>query len=212
MTMEPQATHHMDKSAWGPGPWQDEPDRIEWRDEATGLPCLIVRNPGGALCGYAAVAPGHPLHGKSYGDEVPELCALHTERLGKPLGEQPGLGLMIAMLSGSAETPTMTSAIDVHGGVTYTDRCQAGGKICHVAQPGEPEDVWWIGFDCAHAGDVTPSHRSRGYPRFDSYESYRTVDYVRAEVTSLASQLARVVVGSEQAEFAPAVDSLPAGE
>jgi hypothetical protein len=30
----------IDKSQWGPGPWQDEPDKKQWQDEATGLPCL----------------------------------------------------------------------------------------------------------------------------------------------------------------------------
>lgn len=28
---------YIDKSAWGAGPWLDEPDRLEWRDPATGL-------------------------------------------------------------------------------------------------------------------------------------------------------------------------------
>jgi hypothetical protein len=57
-----------DKSEWGPGPWQDEPDKAQWTDKATGLPCLIVRNSLGALCGYVGVAEGHPLFGKSYED------------------------------------------------------------------------------------------------------------------------------------------------
>ena len=49
----------MDKSVWGPGPWQNEPDKRQWQDEATGLPCLIVRNSMGALCGYVGVSEGH---------------------------------------------------------------------------------------------------------------------------------------------------------
>jgi hypothetical protein len=57
-----------DKTDWGPGPWQDEPDKRQWVDEATGLPCLIVRNDMGGLCGYVGVADGHPLFGKQYGD------------------------------------------------------------------------------------------------------------------------------------------------
>ena len=61
-----------DKSTWGPGPWQDEPDKVQWRDEATGLPCLIVRNRMGAWCGYAGVSNGHPLFGES-GDEIHSL-------------------------------------------------------------------------------------------------------------------------------------------
>src|SRR5258708_7790184 len=58
----------IDKSEWGPGQWLDEPDKIQWQDEATGLPCLVVRGPVGALCGYVGVAPNHSLHGKGYDD------------------------------------------------------------------------------------------------------------------------------------------------
>jgi hypothetical protein len=55
-----------DKSAWGPGAWQDEPDKRQWTDEATGLPCLIVRHPlHGHLCGYVGVSEGHPAFGVS---------------------------------------------------------------------------------------------------------------------------------------------------
>lgn len=43
---------------WGDGPWNDEPDRVEWR--AHGFPCLIVRAPLGHLCGYVGVPPEHP--------------------------------------------------------------------------------------------------------------------------------------------------------
>jgi hypothetical protein len=48
------------------GPWSSEPSKMQWVDRASGLPCLIVRNGLGALCGYAGVTPGHPLHGKGY--------------------------------------------------------------------------------------------------------------------------------------------------
>jgi hypothetical protein len=59
-----------DKSGWGSGPWQDEPDKLQWTDEATGLPCLIKRNTHvtGALCGYVGVAEGHPDFQKDYDD------------------------------------------------------------------------------------------------------------------------------------------------
>ncbi len=61
------AEKKMDKSKWGDGPWQTEPDRKEW--EHAGFPCLIVRvESHGALCGYVAVPPGHPWHGKGYDD------------------------------------------------------------------------------------------------------------------------------------------------
>jgi hypothetical protein len=42
--------------------WDNEPDRVEF--ESLGLPCLIVRNPFGALCGYVGVPEGHPWYYK----------------------------------------------------------------------------------------------------------------------------------------------------
>lgn len=50
---------------WPEGPWDDEPDKIQYTDAASGLPCLIIRNPSmGSLCGYVGVPPDHPWHGQ----------------------------------------------------------------------------------------------------------------------------------------------------
>lgn len=150
--------------SWGPGPWDNEPDKVSWTDPATGRPCLIVRGPIGALCGYVAVDPGHPLHGAGY-DEVPD--EVHDA---------------------------------AHGGLTFADACahsedEAHG-ICHVPQPGQPEDVWWFGFDCAHHMDLVPgtdatrAHYGLG-PMHSSFpETYRTIRYVAGRCRSLASALA----------------------
>jgi len=67
METERQYTH-MDKSEWGEGPWQAEPDKLQWIDAATNLDCLAVRNHMGCWCGYVGVPPEHPLHGKDYQD------------------------------------------------------------------------------------------------------------------------------------------------
>lgn len=66
---ETQDGYVLPKRAWGPGPWQDEPDKAQWIDPATGLDCLIVRNHMGSLCGYVGVPPGHIFHGADY--EIP---------------------------------------------------------------------------------------------------------------------------------------------
>lgn len=59
----------VEKGSWPSGPWQDEPDRVEW--EENGYPCLALRNPSwGVWCGYVAVPSGHPWHGKGC-DDVP---------------------------------------------------------------------------------------------------------------------------------------------
>jgi hypothetical protein len=147
-----------DRSRWPSGPWDSEPDLVEWRDEATGYPCLVVRGPMGALCGYVGVPPEHPWHGKEYGD-TPFEC-------------------------------------EVHGGVTYSDKC--AGHICHVPRPGESEHVWWFGFDCAHSGDVSPGlfALTGQIPRTDHGlwdETYKTMAYVQGETERLAG----VVKGHE---------------
>ena len=59
----------IDKSKWPRrGPWDSESDKMEWTDIDTGMACLIVRGPSGALCGYVAVEESHPLYEKYYGD------------------------------------------------------------------------------------------------------------------------------------------------
>lgn len=80
--------------------------------------------------------------------------------------------------------------VDVHGGLTYSDECQ--GAICHVPAPGDPDNVWWFGFDCGHCFDIVPffSIDSR-WPNFDD-STYKDINYVRNETKRLAEQLAQM--------------------
>jgi hypothetical protein len=87
--------------------------------------------------------------------------------------------------------------VDVHGGLTYSEPCVEGGHICHVPQPGEPEAVWWQGFDCSHAWDISPARAHLpGFSVVSSSmgESYKPVAYVRWQVELLAEQ-ARAAAG-----------------
>jgi len=151
----------LDKSNWVPGEWQNEPDKIQWQDEATGLPCLLVRNAHfGNLCGYVGVPKTHPMYGETDHDDL-----------------------------------------SVHGGITFSSTCDKGALdeahgICHLPDPGEPDDVWWLGFDCAHAGDVTAISEIYMEKELRSmsdslrgYGTYRNVEYVKAECARLAQQL-----------------------
>ena len=51
---------------WPDGPWNSEPDKRQWVDDATGLDCLMHRNGSGAWCGYVGVPETHPLFAKEY--------------------------------------------------------------------------------------------------------------------------------------------------
>ena len=151
---------NVDKTSWGNGPWQDEPDKEQWQNAATGLPCLLKRNPEtGALCGYVGIDPEHPMHGWDY-DALP---------------------------------------FDVHGGLTFSDGCQTGPPgetVYHIPEAGEPDNVWWIGFDCAHADDLMPGTvailADLSPPMADRLgdETYRDVAFVKAECAMLAKQIA----------------------
>jgi hypothetical protein len=111
----------------------------------------MVRSSLGNWCGYVAVPPGHPAHGKHY-DNVD---------------------------------------VDAHGGLTFSGACE--GQICHVPKPGEPDDVWWLGFDCAHGGDVVPGLAAHWHFLSDYIgESYKGVEWVKWQVRKLAGQLARM--------------------
>lgn len=64
----------IDRTGWPTGPWDDEPDRADWIDAATGTPCLALRNAiFGSWSGYVLVGPRHPWHGRGYDDIVAEV-------------------------------------------------------------------------------------------------------------------------------------------
>jgi hypothetical protein len=148
------------RDKWGPGPWDDEPDKVEWRDRDTRMPCIARRHEMGHWCGYVAVPREHPWY---LSDDAP---------------------------------------VNVHGGQTFGSLCdprEDERSVCHVPMPGEPDDVWWIGFDCAHAGDVQPGMDAifreigRATPLMGLAgrpSQYRTLGYVFEECHRLAAQAA----------------------
>ena len=142
---------NIDKSSWPRGIWDAEPDKVQWQDEATGLPCIAKRVPySGHWCGYVGVPPTHPFYEKDY-DEVDD--------------------------------------VECHGGLTFASSCQEGEPgetICYVPAPGEPDDIWWLGFDCAHWSDYQPAMEQFG--RLPA-GTYRTLAYVKDQCASLAAQL-----------------------
>jgi hypothetical protein len=77
---------------------------------------------------------------------------------------------------------------DVHGGLTFAEPDTDCGK-------GGGDDAWWLGFDCAHAGDAAdpslPGRDGKPLPfRMPSFggDAIRTTDYVAAQCIALAEQ------------------------
>lgn len=48
----------IDKSEWGEGPWQDEPDELNY--EERGFRCLLIRSVFGAWVAYVEIPKDHP--------------------------------------------------------------------------------------------------------------------------------------------------------
>lgn len=48
--------------------------------------------------------------------------------------------------------------VDVHGGLTYSESDPPGCALLQLslASGAGPPPSWWLGFDCAHAGDFIP--------------------------------------------------------
>lgn len=168
--METKSYTTIDRKAaeWPSGPWDDEPDKMQWPDAETELPCLAVRNShNGNWCGYVGVSEGHPLFQVGYNEAM--------------IGDD---------------------CIEVHGGLTFADMCQPRDDesvgICHVPAEGEPDHVWWLGFDCAHSFDWSPRDayyektKDGGIWARDHDRNYKSLAYVRSQCANLARQLLSV--------------------
>jgi hypothetical protein len=86
--------------------------------------------------------------------------------------------------------------VRVHGGLTYSAHCDEYREhgICHIPDPGEPDDTYWLGFDCAHSDDLSPGLHE--YYQWD-WGKYRTLAYVREQCQYLAWQLKAMEVSNE---------------
>lgn len=186
----------LDKSQWGPGPWQSEPDNRTWVDAATRLPCAMVRAPvTGAWCGYVGLVPGHRAYRWAFEPKDPE------RRKGEKYREY-----MTRCWQARAQHTTGYAIIDefvrCHGGLTWG----SGSEGCHITAPRGYTRVRWLGFDCAHFMDVSPAidaltarimgpeHAQqraalRALSADDWPTTYKDVAYVQASCEQLAADL-----------------------
>jgi hypothetical protein len=186
----------MDKTTWGPGPWQTEPDELSWTDERTGLACHMQRHDiTGTWCGYVGVPPGHAFFGWGYHDHV----EIQDGDLASAADDVDVVGAFLYAMSGGYDHGTIELGMILrcHRGITWA------GELPDSDKPGASR-LWWFGFDTAHAWDTAPGldaamrrlmppeyleETKRLFDSLSRKNTYRDLDYVRTEVTSLAFQL-----------------------
>jgi hypothetical protein len=152
----------------------------DWRYK--GYDCQVLMTPMGHRCGYVRVPPGHPWWLKDYDD--PSTVA---EQIEEREINYDRISLLGALAGVNREGPepwlrTIEAQVEVHGGLTY-----AGELV---------DGQWWLGFDCAHAGDLrSPSVEAEYAARFGrepwgtEMGHYWTNREVIAEVLFLADQV-----------------------
>lgn len=153
----------IDRTNWPKGPWDSEPDKEQWVDKETCYPCIILRHDvSGHLCGYVGIDKAHPMYKKMYIDFEEDL--------------------------------------DAHGGITYTELLSDDMRpnplntslLADSETSVNSNSLWWIGFDCAHLGDLEPNNRwNKPATMYKYKETYKDWDYVKNQCEQLALQLYR---------------------
>lgn len=156
---------------------------------SSGLRCVAIALSAGHRCGYVGLPKSHPLFGVGHGEYSPALDALWTTAKEGPIGDRGIVPIFCAMLHEADEVQATPELVfDVHGSITYA-RCEAGYPVEH-------DDLWWYGFDCAHAGDAKDFDLMDNvdligfYCRFGNAGIVRDLAFVIAECEKLAAQLA----------------------
>lgn len=166
-----------ERHTYSDGPWETEPDRVAWIDAQTGYPCLILRQETGALAGYVAVSPSHP------------LWAFEKDAIPTDLGLEAHLGIDYAALcqEGEPAEVRICHPHEISMPVMRKGQQRPGERDSDDA--GSPA-AWWFGFICDKPCDYLPEGYSRNLEeREDGPRIYRDLAYVGEQTIRLARQL-----------------------
>jgi hypothetical protein len=161
----------IDRSLWGKGPWDGEPDREQWSDSMTGYPCLAIRCDIGVWAGYVGVYPEHPAFGERADDVPGNICDFsYTDEIR------------------FIEPPP----IDAHAVVDVDDPKESILSVVRM-----PEYLWWFGFDFAHGGDLIPSmhailNKAVKPCGEKQLGTYKDLAYVKKTAATIALSLCRM--------------------
>jgi hypothetical protein len=156
----------------------------DWTTES-GLRAVVMLTKMGHRCGYVGIGTDHPLFGVAYNEQHP-LLKLNMDRSVEKMG---AMQMLCAAAKPVEELNTPEMVFEVHGGLTFSSY----GSGTYPVE----SNLWWYGYDCAHAGDLPEpnSEMGRMYANMGFAERdgvIRTHDYCVAECESLATQLAGV--------------------
>jgi len=165
---------------------------VEREFEHAGYQCVVTFGYMGHRCGYVGIPKEHPLYGKK--------CEEYLEIKKKDIGDRKVSGIfpLLGACLDEDERIRIEAYFQCHGGITYS----GGGENSHYPIA---SDLWWFGFDCAHAGDKRdlklaydrfPNKREILKYQMELEEKYpieddviRTEEYVADECRKLAEQL-----------------------
>lgn len=71
----------------------------------------------------------------------------------------------------------------IHGGITF------GPGDLNIL-PKIMDNIWWIGFDCAHNGDIMPYSVTYSVNRkYTEHDAYKNISFVKKQIYGLIRQL-----------------------
>lgn len=159
---------------------------IEADFEYQDLRCVVVMTEMGHRCGYVGIPNTHVLYGKYYSDTIGKFSDIKENNIEKM---SPINVMLLAFEQPEDDSPVRIDCyFNVHGGITYAGEGDYPVK----------SDLWWFGYDCAHAGDAKDikaiqDERLREIEaEFKNYGVVRTLDYCINECKSLAEQLKQI--------------------
>jgi len=167
--------------------WDNEPDRLEF--DHVGFKCLVLRpSEMKHLCGYVGLPKWHPYYGKHYNQC---LLGCSGEVSDFPPLKKRGIRQWKCTFD-ERDHPNLEMIIRVHGGLTFSQ--QGDGETWD-------KDLWWLGFDCAHSGDLVPGMYEKygvvlpeRFTQLQHDEVYRNIDYIKNETMRLAEQLTATAI------------------
>lgn len=150
---------------------------IELKDKYKNYTYMVVAQPSGHRCGYVKI----PSKSKLYKVDYDENLGLSKRIMNNKVIGKRGI-MSVFCWDGKTITPSIL--FDVHGGITFSDSFKT-------------LKGWWLGFDCAHAGDgkdksIMDERNLRleeEYHLSFSGDVIRTKGYVEQECKNLIDQI-----------------------